>query len=166
MVKRCVAAGCSNTHADGISLFSFPRDPSLRALWNKQVQRTRADWRDATDYSVLCSEHFTKDCFEQGSVMASQFGIQKRRRLKPDAVLTIFIPPITRDAQTQIAVEKRHIGKYVANYISYIYSYIYIYSWHNYCKYPSIDYMHGLHGLLMVYRNSGWIYSSSCWHTV
>ena len=82
MVKRCVAAGCSYTHADGISLFSFPRDPSLRALWNKQVQRTRADWRDATDYSVLCSEHFTKDCFEQGSVMASQFGIQKRRRLK------------------------------------------------------------------------------------
>ena len=93
MVKRCVAAGCSNTHADGISLFSFPRDPSLRALWNKQVQRTRADWRDATDYSVLCSEHFTKDCFEQGSVMASQFGIQKRRRLKPDAVPTIFNRP-------------------------------------------------------------------------
>ena len=93
MVKRCIAAGCSNTYADGISLFSFPRDPSLRAQWNKQVQRTRADWRDATNYSVLCSEHFTKDCFEQGSVMASQFGIQKRRRLKPNAVPTIFNRP-------------------------------------------------------------------------
>ena len=74
MVKRCVAAGCSHTHADGIS---FPRDPSLRAQWNKQVQRTRVNWRDATNYSVLCGEHFTKDCFEQGSVMASQFGTQK-----------------------------------------------------------------------------------------
>jgi len=93
MVKRCIAAGCSNSYSDGVSLFSFPRDPSLRARWNKQVQRTRADWRDATDYSVICSDHFTNDCFEKGSIMASQFGIQKRRRLKPDAVPTIFNRP-------------------------------------------------------------------------
>ena len=40
MGKRCVAAGCSNMNGDGVSLFRFPRDPALRAQWNKQVQRT------------------------------------------------------------------------------------------------------------------------------
>ena len=91
MGKRCVAAGCSNTNADGVSLFRFPRNPSLRAQWNKQVQRTRTDWKDATEYSVLCSNHFISDCFEEDSHIAAQFGIAKRKRLKPDAVPTILI---------------------------------------------------------------------------
>ena len=95
MFKRCIAAGCSNTHADGVSLFSFPRNLSLRARWNKQLQRARADWRDATDYSVLCSKHFTNNCFEEGSVIG---GIQKRRRLKPDAAPTIFHRPAATTA--------------------------------------------------------------------
>ena len=98
MVKRCVAAGCSNIHTDGVSLFSFLQNPSLRARWNKQVQRTHADWRDATDYSVLCSEHFTNDCFKEGFVIAVQFGIQKRRHLKPDAVQAIFHRPAATTA--------------------------------------------------------------------
>ena len=37
MGKRCVAAGCSNTNADGVSLFRFPRNQSLRQQWNKQL---------------------------------------------------------------------------------------------------------------------------------
>ena len=90
MGKRCVAAGCSNTNGDGVSLFRFPRDPALRAQWNKQVQRTRADWKGATEYSVLCSEHFTSKCFEEDSFIAAQFGLTKRKRLKPDAVPSVF----------------------------------------------------------------------------
>ena len=100
MGKRCVAAGCSNTNANGVSLFHFPRNPSLRQQWNKQVQRTRADWKDATDYSVLCSEHFTSDCFEENSFIAAQFGLTKRKRLKPDAVPTIFHRPALNVAAT------------------------------------------------------------------
>ena len=38
MVKRCVAAGCSNTNADGVSLFKFPKDEKLCAQWIKQVK--------------------------------------------------------------------------------------------------------------------------------
>ena len=110
MVKRCIAAGCSNTHADGVSLFSFPRNPSLRAKWNKQVQRTRADWRDATNYSVLSSEHFTNDCFEEGSIIAAQFGIQKRRCLKPDAVPTIFYRPAATTASGGSLQEGPSVG--------------------------------------------------------
>ena len=111
MGKRCVAAGCSNTNADGVSLFRFPRNPSLRAIWNKQVQRTRAYWKDATEYSVLCSEHFTSDCFEEDSFIAAQFGIAKRKRLKPDAVPTVFHRPIaaTRTA-TSYGQEASSVG--------------------------------------------------------
>ena len=57
-------------NADGVSLLHFPRYPSLRRKWNQQVQRTRADWKDATEYSVLCSEHFTNECFEEDSFIA------------------------------------------------------------------------------------------------
>ena len=93
MVNRCIAAGCSNTHPNDVSLFSFPRNLSLCAQWNKQVQRTHADWRNATNYSILCNKHFTNDCFEEGSIIAVKFGIQKRRRLKPDTVPIIFNRP-------------------------------------------------------------------------
>ena len=100
MVKRCITAGCSNTNADGVSLFHFPRHLSLRQKWNRQVQRTRADWKDATEYSVLCSKHFTNECFEEDSFIAAQFGMTKRKRLKPDTVPTIFHRPIAASEST------------------------------------------------------------------
>ena len=89
MVKRCVAAGCSNTHSQNVSLFQFPRDPVLRRQWVKQVQRTRAKW-SASDHSVLCSEHFASDSFEPDFGLALGSGLSKRRRLKCDAVPTLF----------------------------------------------------------------------------
>jgi hypothetical protein len=55
----------------------------------KQVRRTRAQWTP-TKHSVLCSEHFSEDSFEVDSAIAATFGIPKKRRLKPDAVPTIF----------------------------------------------------------------------------
>ena len=89
MVNRCVAAGCCNTPSDRVSLLKFPSDGALRRKWEKQVQRTRAKWK-ATEHSFLCSDHFTEDCFEVDSALASQFGMKKRRRLKPGAIPTIF----------------------------------------------------------------------------
>ena len=89
MVNRCVAAGCSNTPSEKISRFRFPRDGALRAQWEKQVQRTRAQWK-ATEHPYICSEHFTDDCFEVDTALASKFGISKRRRLKPGSIPTIF----------------------------------------------------------------------------
>ena len=74
------------------------------------MQRTPADWRDATDYSVLCSEHFTNDCFEEASIIAAQFGIQKRRHLKPGAVPTIFNRPIATMASEGSLQEGLSVG--------------------------------------------------------
>ena len=94
MVKRCVAAGCSNTTKEGYSLFKFPRDPNLRRQWAKQICRTRAEWTP-TESSVLCSTHFTEDCFELNTAIAATFGMKIKRRLKPDAIPTVFERPIS-----------------------------------------------------------------------
>ena len=90
MVKRCIAADCSNMNSNGISLFQFPQDPALHAQWIKEVQRTRADCQGPSDYSVLCSNHFTNDCFEEDTIITARFGIEKRRQLKPNAIPTVF----------------------------------------------------------------------------
>ena len=94
MVKSCVAANCSNTYGHNVSLFKFPKDPALRQKWIKNVQRTRANWSGPSEHSVLCSQHFDSSCFEADSELAAQMGIQKRRRLKPDAVPTLFEKPV------------------------------------------------------------------------
>ena len=89
---RCVAAGCSNTARPGIALYKFPKDPILRKWWERQMHRTRAKWT-ATESSVLCSKHFTAECFEESAALASQFGIgyKRSRRLVRGAVPTIFL---------------------------------------------------------------------------
>ena len=102
MVNRCVAAGCCNTPSDRVSLLKFPSDGALRRKWKKQVQRTRAKWK-ANEHSFLCSDHFTEDCFEVDSALASQFGMKKRRRLKPGAIPTIFHRPSTAQVRTSEA---------------------------------------------------------------
>uniref|UniRef100_A0A3P9NPE5 THAP-type domain-containing protein n=1 Tax=Poecilia reticulata TaxID=8081 RepID=A0A3P9NPE5_POERE len=63
MPSRCIAAFCSNTREDGVSLFRFPKEPELLSKWVKQVRRTRENWKP-TQTSVLCSEHFefSLDC--------------------------------------------------------------------------------------------------------
>ena len=90
MVKRCVAANCSKTHQDGVSLHVFPPDPSLQLEWTRQVQRTRSDFNGPSKHSVVCSDHFMSDCFEEDTAIAARFNIEKRVRLKPDAVPTVF----------------------------------------------------------------------------
>ena len=89
MVRRCVAAGCSNTPTSTINLSKFPKDSVIRAKWVRQVRRTRTQW-EAMEHSVLCSEHFTEDCFEVNAALAQSFGMLKRRRLKEGAIPMIF----------------------------------------------------------------------------
>lgn len=97
MVQRCVAAGCSSTHSDGVSLFKFPKDAALRRQWTKQVQRTRAHW-SPSDRSVICSRHFESSCFESDYSLAAKEGLVKRIRLKCDSIPTIFEKPTTAQA--------------------------------------------------------------------
>ena len=54
------------------------------------MKRTRDNWSGPSHYSVLCSTHFTADCFERS---LEKFGIKQRPKLKKDAVPTIFKRP-------------------------------------------------------------------------
>ena len=102
MVYKCAAAGCFNTSSSSTTLFKFPKDPKLRQEWEKQVLRTRCQWK-ANDHSHLCSQHLTADCFEAESTLAGQFGIKRRRRLKPVTIPTIF----SRCSASAVAGRKR-----------------------------------------------------------
>ena len=97
MVLRCIAYDCSSVHSIGVSLHKFPKDP--RRQWVKQVQRTRADWKGPSEYSILCSKHFTPDCFETNSALASQKGLKIRVRLKSNAIPTVFERSVAHSLQ-------------------------------------------------------------------
>ena len=71
--KRCVVQDCSaKANAQlGISLHLFPIDPRIKRKWNNYVAITRKDWVENTDFSVICSQHFTQECFESNPVAES-----------------------------------------------------------------------------------------------
>ena len=54
-----------------------------------KVLTTRANWTPS-EHSMLCSRHFTDDCFEPKIALAASFGITKRKKLKPTAVPSLF----------------------------------------------------------------------------
>ena len=90
MGKRCAVVGCSTTHKNGISLFKFPKDKGIRRQWIRQVQRNRANWTGPSEYSCICSQHFSSDCLESTSRVSNQIGFRMKQMLKPEAVPTIF----------------------------------------------------------------------------
>ncbi|XP_047465811.1 lethal(3)malignant brain tumor-like protein 2 isoform X1 [Mugil cephalus] len=85
MPYHCVAYGCGKTADDGVAMFRFPKDLEEFRKWEKQVQRTRAQWV-ATPNSHLCSEHFGREYFET----RTPAGVLK---LRPGAVPTVFVRP-------------------------------------------------------------------------
>ena len=111
MPNHCVAYGCSNTSSNkGISIFHFPKDGSLRKKWTEQVKRTRTEWKGPTVNSVLCSDHFSQDCFEVKNKMHESFGFETTAKLKKDAVPTTFkrkLTEVEEPAAKKTAYEKR-----------------------------------------------------------
>ena len=91
MPRRCVAAGCSTKSGEGYSLHEFPRDDGFRAKWTRAVKLQRAGWKGPTAASFLCSKHFEPDCFiTEGVHYCDAVGIPAKKRLKPNAIPTIF----------------------------------------------------------------------------
>ncbi len=54
VVKTCVAAGCSNTNKDGVSIHSFPGDPALKKKLVDQVKR-HMQGQVGSPQNILCS---------------------------------------------------------------------------------------------------------------
>ena len=48
-----------------IQLHKFPKDANLKRQWVKFVQVKRADFLEPSEDSVVCSSHFSLDCYEK-----------------------------------------------------------------------------------------------------
>ncbi|XP_034937898.1 THAP domain-containing protein 2-like isoform X1 [Chelonus insularis] len=94
----CSAPFCTNSSTKGYLMKVFPRDPLRRAEWIKNVNLP--NWLPKEN-SCLCEVHFAPEMWEQKRV-------DNKRKLKPNAVPTIFgyyikkkpvIPMRTNEAQ-------------------------------------------------------------------
>ena len=91
MPRRCIAAGCDSVGGKDCSLHKFPKNEAIRKKWIKAVKEQRSNWDGPSPYSLLCSLHFTDDCFiTEGIRFRDELGMPTAKRLKPDAVPTIF----------------------------------------------------------------------------
>ena len=122
-MPTCSAVGCNNRSGEcgdkTISFHKYPfHDKKLLKEWISKTDRgvidpvsdkskVRKPW-EPTRKSVLCSPHFTKDCFKED--LYHKYGLRspgKRQmiKLKDDAVPTLF--PHKEQAQPRSHTERR-----------------------------------------------------------
>lgn len=101
MPNRCVVGQCSNTTQDGFTLHTFPKDEKTRRLWTRFVQNTRADFKTPSATSVICSGHFTPDCYDRSVELKRKLGISCRLEVLPGKVPTLKIVPTRVPAATE-----------------------------------------------------------------
>ncbi|XP_041029501.1 THAP domain-containing protein 5-like isoform X1 [Carcharodon carcharias] len=92
MPVSCSALDCKNRFkkGSGITFHRFPISrPDLMAKWLKAV--ARENWMPSPR-ATLCSDHFTKDCFEERN---------DRRHLKFSSIPTIFPPPKNKNTSSR-----------------------------------------------------------------
>ena len=89
-MQYCVAFGCKSRakkkKGDGLSFHSFPKDNE--PLRQKQLVHycKRKDFTKPSEYSKLCSKHFSRD-FERDPEKMEKHGYENAQpHLKPDAV--------------------------------------------------------------------------------
>lgn len=90
--KFCVAAGCTPTHRDNVSLHEFPKEncAEIRRLWIYLVKTKRKDFTNTSKYSVLCEKHFTQEYYPmEYSIKIAMDWEVKKKCLLPDAIPTI-----------------------------------------------------------------------------
>ncbi|XP_067111087.1 THAP domain-containing protein 6-like [Osmerus mordax] len=84
MPQCCAAWGCTNsrtitTRIRGITFHKFPKEKELRRQWEFAVRREHFS---ASDYSVLCSEHFKQEDIDRTGQIV---------RIRDGAKPTVFI---------------------------------------------------------------------------
>ena len=85
---HCMAVDCNNDSkwTKGISFHGLPKDDKLKNEWLAKINRVNPT---ISKNSVLCSEHFTPNCFER-NLKAELVGVRGKAKLKQGAVPTIF----------------------------------------------------------------------------
>ena len=99
MPERCVVYGCNNTARSekGISLYRIPYCDDNRQVakgrrkkWLDFIRRKRDQWTPSSG-SVVCSKHFTEDCFEYDS---DTVPLYKTPKLKRDEIGITAVPSL------------------------------------------------------------------------
>ena len=96
MPHHCCVPMCTSNSAreteEKISFHSFPKGP-LENVWIINIKRDVGQHFSMTSHTKVCSLHFTSDCFYGGEHRrdaTQKMSAQVRRKLRPDAVPTIF----------------------------------------------------------------------------
>ena len=122
MPKRCVVYGCSNTAdtSNDVSIHEIPfwdeNSPiatKRRKKWVNFVRRKRDKWTP-TRSSVVCSKHFTEDCFDYGSATVEKY---KTPRLKRDEFGICVYPTIDTKLSSGESERTKRMKQRVSNCI-------------------------------------------------
>lgn len=62
----CCVPGCGESGGNGVSLHEIPADFEVRMKWLKAISRDNWIPSSNSNYSRVCSRHFTQDDFKQG----------------------------------------------------------------------------------------------------
>ena len=83
--NRCVVQNCSNVSnpSEGISIHRSPSNSATYAKWIRFVRTHRANFNPQGTF-VICSEHFSPECFQRMHMQGS------RRILVPNSIPTIW----------------------------------------------------------------------------
>ena len=112
MPMRCVAAECSKTTKDGVSLHLFPTDPNLRRIWTTKVKTTRVKWDGPTQYSALCSDHFVYDVCSAAARLIRL--VPRRHSASPFSCAFVYVTEFKLQPNSQrrghFSVAKKHIN--------------------------------------------------------
>lgn len=104
---QCVVECCTSKSIDGVLLHDFPPGGEEREAWINFVRGTKGpDWVPGK-FSVVCAQHFTRDCYENQSTHPTDFQLSEQLlrvswhwpALKPGAVPTVYpASPAPEDA--------------------------------------------------------------------
>ena len=103
---------CSNTADKDNNIFMYeipfwednsPVPAKRRKKWVNFVRRKRDKWTP-TRSSVVCSKHFTEDCFEYGSVTVEKY---KTPRLKKDSYGVCVFPTLDTNSTSESVESER-----------------------------------------------------------
>ena len=86
MPSRCVVQDCNNgsNPRQGISLHNSPPSGSVLSSWKRFVSAHRKNFNPTSRF-VVCSEHFTEDCFARSYHVGGSM-----KRLVPGAVPSVW----------------------------------------------------------------------------
>ena len=129
----CVAYGCNSrqTKGSGISFFRFPKDKVCCKQWIHYCKR--ADFKEPTPSSRLCSKHFSEEQYEIDPAKRARYGYENAQaKLKDGAIPDIpLLKPneaCKTDQRTGVrgAFEKRQRAEVSLLFIYFIKKYLFV----------------------------------------